>query len=366
MKSLKIGFFIPFFPLVKGGAEYQSKIIATELRRLGHNVFFISEGFQQNEVIYKDDFKIYGITVSSSYQEKISLYKGFSKLFEEIIVKERPDILYQRILNTFSFRISKVTESLSIPFVLHIADNYSIEFTGFKGIFKKVLFKEIVKNNSALICQTDYQLMKISDFICDNSVIKVPNMHPIIMTEIKRKRIKEILWIGNARPVKQLELFINLAQKFKKTDYLFKVIGNLPKTDYGKELQKRINRSDNVKYYGEKENGFINNELSEVGLLVNTSVSEGFSNTFIQAWMNGTPVLSLNSDPDGVMEQHKIGINCSGDISRLSTELEWLLYSDDYLEICENALRVSNELFSLKSNVKAIENLFIDIVNAHK
>lgn len=66
---------------------------------------------------------------------------------------------------------------------------------------------------------------------------------------------------------------------------------------YSDTLSTRIALLDNVTYLGERDNGYINNLLEiQADLLVNTSDSEGFSNTFIQAWLRGIPVLSLNSN----------------------------------------------------------------------
>lgn len=362
MRNLKICFFIPFFPFVKGGAEYQSKLIAVSLLELGYEVFFISQGLKSGEILYQDGFKIYGVEVQPTIREKLTLYKNFSERFEEIINIENPDIVYQRILNTFSYRISKISMRSKIPFILHVADNYSVEFTGSKGFLKKQLFIAILKTNTAIICQTKYQYSKVENLVDNNLLIIVPNMHPVIMTEVKEKVMSEILWIGNARPVKQLELFLELANIYKDSDYLFKIIGNLPKSNYGNQLKELIDDCSNVKYYGEQENSFINKELSKTALLVNTSVSEGFSNTFIQAWMSGTPVLSLNSDPDGVIEQYNLGVNCMGIKSRLFSELENILNSSNYLDTCKNCLSTSNKLFSLKNNVESIETIFNDIL----
>src|SRR5690606_29796088 len=97
----------------------------------------------------------------------------------------------------------------------------------------------------------------------------------------------------------------------------FHVYGLIPENQYGDDLRNNISKLNNVKSYGQMENSIINQELKSALLLVNTSKSEGFSNTFIQSWMSGTPVVSLNSDPNNFISKYGLGKYCGGDFEEL-------------------------------------------------
>ena len=71
---------------------------------------------------------------------------------------------------------------------------------------------------------------------------------------------------------------------------------------------KRFLGLQNIKYLGEKTLDQVNKILAESHLFVNTSIAEGFPNTFIQAWMRKVPVISISINVDGVLDQNSVGI----------------------------------------------------------
>ena len=74
---------------------------------------------------------------------------------------------------------------------------------------------------------------------------------------------------------------------------------------------------ENLKYLGAQPFDKVNAEISTSDLLVYTSTEmEGFGNSLIQAWMRGVPTLSLNYDPDKIIEREHIGF-CARDFSDL-------------------------------------------------
>ena len=72
-------------------------------------------------------------------------------------------------------------------------------------------------------------------------------------------------------------------------------------------------------------------------MVVNTSDSEGFANTFVDACKAGTPILSRRVNPDGFINTHSCGFCAEGD---------W----DRFLEAFDRLRRDSEKMMSLGAN----------------
>ena len=70
--------------------------------------------------------------------------------------------------------------------------------------------------------------------------------------------------------------------------------------------------------------------FAQASVFVNTTMPgrEGFPNTYIQAWMHETPVVTLDCDPDEIIKTHGLGFHSSSfekmvdDVSKLCTDKE--------------------------------------------
>ena len=142
-----------------------------------------------------------------------------------------------------------------------------------------------------------------------------------------------VLWVGAIKYHKQPWYFIDLA--IQNPGEQFVMIG--PPTQ---ESQRQssfysyvINRAKEVPNLT-----FIDQQISlsaigqyfrDAKVFVNTSAFEGFPNTFIQAMGAGTPLLSLNVNPDGFMETANCGICANGNLQQLDKALGKLLNDDE-------------------------------------
>jgi hypothetical protein len=166
-----------------------------------------------------------------------------------------------------------------------------------------------------IITQTYHQSRTIQDIFGRKSfIIKNP-----IELDTKRDRHGELvardiaLWIGKSDRIKRPEILLRLAERFQNIRFL--MILNC--ADH--EIFKKIIRSKPKNVEIIESIGFhdIESLFARAIVMINTSIFEGFPNTFLQAGKYGVPVLSLNIDPDRFIQNHNCGICANGDFDNL-------------------------------------------------
>lgn len=352
---MKICFYIGYYPDIVGGAEIQSKYLAEYLKN-NNSIVYISIGHPKNEVVIDNNIKIYKLK-KPIYFDFITIYFFTFLKVKKILQIENPSILYQRIFNNYTFYLSFFLKRKKIKYKLHLADEYSITFRkNFKSYIRKFIFSRLVKNNCHFITQTSTQSEMLKSLNITNYT-QFPNVHPtpnILYTSNKN----EIVWIGKLNSHKQVEIFISMANKLRHYNkYIFTIITKTYNNNYSKSIIKEISSCKNIKLIPNMSNEDVNDYINKYAyLLVNTSISEGFSNTFIQAWMRGVPVISLNSDPDNVIEKYGLGVYCRGNTNLQIKSVSKFIESEDFhLKTKHNCITFSNKYYSLQSRIIEFE-----------
>jgi len=355
----KICILVGYYPINRGGAEYQSYLISQQLRK-DFDLFYISIGQDKETCFVEDGIKIYTLVTPRISVLGNAPFLLKQKIFN-ILSREQPDFIYQRVLYSATGIAAQFCQTNKCKLIWHIAhlldvQKQTIRFNkSFPINLIERKYKEFgIKNCDYIIGQLQEQdaaLYHNYGRKCDKIIY---NFHPEKPRAIHKEDLIQVLWVANYREFKRPELFIDLAKEFEDYDNLkFVMVGRTTPS-----IQKKAKNIYNLEVVGEMETKKVYDLFSESHILVNTSRHEGFSNTFIQAWFHEVPVVSLSVDPDNLIKDKGLGFHSITyeqmvkDVSKLINDGE--LRSS----IGCNARQVAEECFSL-DNVNKLRELLI-------
>jgi len=180
-----------------------------------------------------------------------------------------------------------------------------------------------IENANLIFVQTEKQATLASSLFGREAVV-IPNPVDTAPRFERASMPRTILWIGKSDDrVKQPELFIELARRKSGCEFL--MIMNLAIDSIHRRILQQAKDVPNLKILTYVPYEQVEKYFAEAILLVNTSLFEGFPDTFLQASKYGIPVVSLRVDPDGMLSKHGCGIECGNDFERMVRELTGLL-----------------------------------------
>lgn len=350
-----------------GGSEIQCWLIAKYLAAMGHQTIYIAlKTFSDKTQEYIDGVNVRYI--SHKKDGKLRTLVNFYKFFK----KEKPDICYIRVFK-YLFFLAKICKFLKIPVVFntsHINDckpdleKVKFCFNPFKFlksvrivIQRRLNFSILRKVEVITINKYHAKLLKDKYNI---SATPIYNSMEDNYRKNQAEKQKQVVWVNNIKERKRPELFIKLADEFKGGNYKFLMIGNFQNNieHYKKLIEECEKFSLNFKYLGSKTPEEVNKVLAESEIMVNTCKPEGFGNNFIQAWFNECPTITLNFDPDDIIEKNRIGFH-SRNFEQMVKDLRTLMNDEKLRETMgERARKYALENHSINKNVLKYESYF--------
>jgi glycosyltransferase involved in cell wall biosynthesis len=306
---------------VIGGAEIQAWIIARNLAKRGWDVSYIYESPQRQTMPCQENgVRLYRLPSRSPY---LSFLNYFA--LRRVMFSVKAMIYYQRGVCSYTgltIRIAKRQGALSVwassslmldcfpdqmqrqwksrPYHrwgrLSCLPAWSIDRIAEYGI----------RNANQVIVQTQEQKEAIMHTWKRDSIV-IPNAQPVPPLVSRKIEPPVIVWLGSIKSIKRPMMFVDLAKRCSEVDARFVMVGAPVESALSVELNKCLPGVPNISYLGPIAFEETNRLLQGATLLVNTSVGEGFSNTFIQAWLRNVPVVSF-VDPDGVIDRNGLGV----------------------------------------------------------
>jgi glycosyltransferase involved in cell wall biosynthesis len=216
-----------------------------------------------------------------------------------------------------------------------------------------------IRNAHIIAGQTLYQSSLLEKNFGRKCDAFIPIGHPYPEYRTKKPEQVNVLWIAGVKPLKQPEVFVKLAREiYKTTNAHFVMIGHAVEGKWFYQLLKKMNGTPNLTYIGGVSQNEVNRRLEEGHILVCTSQYEGFSNTFVQAWMRKVPVVSLNADPDNILVREGIGFK-SLTFERLFQDVK-LLIEDK--ELREKMGKKAQQYAHKNHGIEKMVNSFLSLI----
>ena len=194
------------------------------------------------------------------------------------------------------------------------------------------------------------------------SAVVVPNAH--LLPKLSEQEREIILWVGRSDPVKRPEVFVELAEKVPPEHFVMICQRATGDQNYD-SLVSKASEVKNLEFIERVPFHEIKTYFQRAKVLVNTSSSEGFPNTFIQAGRWATPILTLKVNPDGFLDEYGCGLCCSDDFQRLADSLRLMLAGNKYLEYGRNARTYVEQNHDIVRIIEKYKELFTQLVGTN-
>jgi glycosyltransferase involved in cell wall biosynthesis len=361
-KKIKVCFVAPkaypiFNPAIGnyfGGAEVDLYYLATELAKDGNfEVSFIVADYDQKDIEF-----IENVTVIKSVNFSKNMLSGLLRTWSTL-KKADADIyflkcaspgtpvvaafckLYRRI---FLYRLASVLESNGVYIKQH-------------PVLGR-LFAASLRQAAMVFAQNSADRENLTKTLSLPSRM-LPNGHPL--PPLRQQPKDMILWVGRDEDVKRPERFLDLAKSLPDERFIM-ICQTLNNSSYYQNIVEQAGKIANLEFLRHVPFNLIDTYFRRAKVLVNTSDSEGFPNTFIQACKAGAAILSFNVNPDSFLDTCKCGLCCNGDAERLKYNLRLMLENNLYVEFGSNGRKYVEQNHDIIKIAAEYKNIFNKLI----
>lgn len=287
----------------------------------------------------------------------------------------------------------KLSNYLKAPFVIwnklrkinadiYIASSAGIEI-GIIGLFCFLYHKKFIYRTAHDIdCSGEYSqrgfsgkaydfgLKKASIVIVqkdDNQLMLEKNygIKPVVIKNAfeippERKIVKDryVLWVARCEKWKKPELFLNLAKTFPNFDFIMIAPKQKNQLEFFDQIGTRAKTLKNLKFVERVTFGEIQDYFNRAMLFVGTSEYEGFPNTYLQACLGKTPIISYKVNPDEFITKNNLGYCADGNFEKMIEQVKKILSDkNDWEEKSKNAYEYAKQNHDIEKIAKQWEEV---------
>ena len=342
-----------------GGSEVQLYLLSKEFSKnvtFEVNVILGDYGDNNNQIEVLDKLKLYNILPL-----KRNFFNYFRFLFNFFfyLIKINPDIIIQRAISVTTGLTATYCMLFRKKFIYSVANKPDVDSSKNNLIHK--IFRFGLKHADYVIAQNHEQMDLLKKLKIKNPAhaLVLKSGYPLRKSGIDISSKSDILWVGRAVNWKRPELFIKLALIFK--NHNFKMIcTKYVDQEYWEDIKKLTENIPNLQFIEFVKFSEIENYFKKAKVYINTSIYEGFPNTFLQAFKYATPVISLNVNPNNIFDDYNIGYYCNDNLDLLKEKLSELMQNS---ELQETIGRNAYSYVSKFHDIEIIGKQWIKVIN---
>jgi glycosyltransferase involved in cell wall biosynthesis len=351
-----------------GGAEIQQTLIGMELAKRGYRISFITLDHGQDE-----ELEIDGMRIIKAYDQNVGIpvlrfmYPRLTSLWCAMR-RADADIYYQRTGDSTTGIVAAFCSWHRRKFVFAVSSEAGCidKLPYYTERHQRVFYRYGLRRANLIIAQTVMQQRLLRGNFGIDSIV-IPNCAPDYghclgeADALASNRGKRLLWIGAFSPIKRLELLLDIAEQ--NQDRQFDVVGDgNGESEYVQSLRSRAKSIPNVHLHGTVSHADVLLFYQRAAALICTSRVEGFPNTFLEAWSQSLPVVSI-FDPDNQIAEHGLGV-VAKDTLGLSSGIQALVRSQQlWHEASQAALKYYRDNHSIEAVIPQLENAFMGVLN---
>lgn len=168
----------------------------------------------------------------------------------------------------------------------------------------------------------------------------IKNAWPVSFFDSVKK--DNILWVGRCERWKNPDMFLKIADRFP--EYSFVMICVKTNTEFFMDIRQRVATIKNITFIEGVPFSEIQTYFDKAKAFIGTSEYEGFPNTYLQACLGGTPIVSYKVNPGNFITENNLGYCADGDFEKMIDQIRKSSQDqDDWNEKSKNAFKYVKE-----------------------
>jgi glycosyltransferase involved in cell wall biosynthesis len=348
--------------LPAGGEPVQQTLLARALARRGFDVSMVVASLGQPDGATFDGIRTFG---SFDPDAGIPILRFIHPRWTSVMAQLRrvdADVYYTSCASTGVAQIVRAARALGAGSVFRIASDSDCDPA--RLLIRLWRDRKIYEHGLARVDRILAQSAFQSDLMRRNyqrdSRVAGMLVEPAAAPAAFSARQCDALWVSNIRQVKRPDILLQVAGEMP--DLSFHMVGGpLPGAEaMFDEVGAAARALPNLEFAGLVPYRRVSRAYAQARVFVNTSDVEGFPNSFLQAWINGVPVVSF-FDPDGVIAREGLGVAVRSRAEMLDAIRRLATQEDEWLEASRRCLAFMSREFAEDTILEPYLQTFMEV-----